>query len=77
MKRVASVVVLSGLSAALAWGAGGCGGTSSETPWPVEPLDVDLRPEADRPPEDRGPVTKAVAVPPEETAPENEAEKAP
>ena len=25
----------------------GCGGTNSETPWPVEPLDVDLGPDGE------------------------------
>ena len=25
----------------------GCGGTNSETPWPVEPMDVDLGPEGE------------------------------
>jgi hypothetical protein len=30
-----------------ALGAAGCGGTNSETPWPVEPDDVDIGPEGE------------------------------
>src|SRR5687768_10249901 len=33
--------------AALLVGAVACGGTNSETPWPVEPEDVDLGPEGE------------------------------
>jgi hypothetical protein len=48
-------------------GLAGCGGTSSETPWPVEPDDVDLRPNADKPPEDSsGFAPGPVPPPPEE-----------
>lgn len=51
--------------------AGGCGGTSSETPWPVEPDDVDLGPNADKPPDERSLAkpNAAVAAPPEDAEP--------
>lgn len=49
--------------AVLAAGPVGCGGSSSETPWPVEPDDVDLGPNADKPPDER---SGAVAPPPVE-----------
>lgn len=32
---------------AMALAAGGCGGSNSETPWPVPPDDVDLGPEGE------------------------------
>lgn len=69
-------------SAALGWparlvplllviGAVGCGGTNSETPWPVEPEDVDLGPEGEarKVEELRRPTTKPPAPPPADPTP--------
>jgi hypothetical protein len=49
-------------------GAAGCGGSSSETPWPVEPDGVDLAPEGesrDREPVPAAPTTEPADAPPE------------
>jgi hypothetical protein len=40
-------LALAALAVTLAASVAGCGGTNSETPWPVEPDDVDLGPEGE------------------------------
>jgi len=42
--------MLRGLVVAVAVAAAGCGGSSSETPWPVEPLDHEPGPQGEAPP---------------------------
>jgi hypothetical protein len=49
-----------GLAFAVACSLAACGGTSSETPWPVEPDDVDLGPAGEL---QRGPETRTSANP--------------
>lgn len=44
------MVVVRLLGLALALMVAGCGGSSSESPWPVEPLDADPGPEGEAPP---------------------------
>ena len=44
---LASAPALALASLALAFACTGCGGTNSETPWPVEPEDVELGPEGE------------------------------
>jgi hypothetical protein len=65
--RSRSPLVRRVISAALSVAFVGCGGSSSETPWPVEPDDVDLGPNADKPPDERSGAV-VPASPPEPAA---------
>ncbi|MBW2527986.1 MAG: hypothetical protein JRI23_27645 [Deltaproteobacteria bacterium] len=44
------MAVLRALGIGVALALAGCGGSSSETPWPVEPLDADPGPLGEAPP---------------------------
>jgi hypothetical protein len=48
--RVAGMKLFRLLGLTMALLAAGCGGSSSESPWPVEPLDADPGPEGEAPP---------------------------